>query len=153
MPASRTRQSLIYLAIAVAGACLIWVPAGLVLAHKNALGLDDPTRLVIRIVACTLAMAWATTFATVSFRYSDEFTQQGSMVAWYWGGAIGLALAAPIFVFIALGGLGMVLRAPALPAPAAIAATRLFTLGFCLPLFCQGAGFFVVRTWWRVSKR
>ena len=153
MTSLRARRSLIYLLVAVVGAFLLWIPATLMLAHKGAFGLDYPTRLLIQILAATVSVAWATAFATVSFRYSDEFTQQGSMFAWYWGGAIGLAVAAPIYAFIALGGLGLVLHGPPLPPVAAVAATRAFMLGFGLPLFCQGAGFFAVRTWWRLSKR
>jgi hypothetical protein len=150
----RSRRALIYLAVAIVGAFVIWIPAGLLLAHKDAFGLDYPTRLFIRIVACTIAMAWATAFATVSFRYSDEFTQQGSMIAWYWGSAIGMAVGAPIFIFVALGGLGLFIH-PVTPLPprAAIAAFNALVLGFLIPILCQFVGFVGVRAWWWASKR
>jgi len=92
-------------------------------------------------------------FGVLSFRSSDEFKQQGSMIAWYWGGAGGLAVASPIYVFILLGGLRMIGLEPKLAPAVGIVAARSFMMGFMLPVLAQGVGFCVVRAWWQASKR
>jgi hypothetical protein len=142
-----------YLVIGVVAAVLVWVPAALLLAHPGAFGLDTATRLLLRTLAATIAMAVAIGFATVSFRYADEFTQQASKFAWYWGGAGGLAASAPIYVFIATGGLG--LMGLARPAPPAVGHAGYvgFVTGYGLALVSLMAGWIVARIWWTVTKR
>jgi len=148
----RARRYWTYSAIALIGPIALMGPATM-LVHKGAFGLDDQTRVLLRTLVSTLATAWTVTFAAISFRYVDEFKQQGSMFAWYWGGLIGIAVAAPIFVFIMAGGLTLIWHQPPLPKPAAIAAARAFVLGFLLPIVCQFVGFLAVRAWWGASKR
>jgi hypothetical protein len=142
-----------YLVIGVVAAMLVWIPAARLLAHPGAFGLDTATRLLLRTLAATLAMVVALVFATVSFRYADEFTQQASKFAWYWGGAGGLAVSAPVYVFIATGGLGLVGLAH--PAPAAVGHAGYvgFVLGYALALVSLMVGWAVARVWWTVAKR
>jgi hypothetical protein len=156
---SRVARSRTYLIIGVVASMLIWVPAGLLLGQPAAFGLDPTTRGLLRTLAITIAMIVALVFATLSFRNADEFTQQASKFAWYWGGAGGAAVSAPIYVFIATGGLrllGMV-KASTLPPATAAAVGRAglggFVLGYLLMAFCLLAGFVVARIWWTVTKR
>jgi hypothetical protein len=148
----RIRRYWTFFGLAIVGLIALMVPSAM-LVHKDAFGLDAQTRVLLRTLTSTLAMAWTVTFAAISFRFTDEFKQQGSMFAWYWGGLIGVAVAAPIFVFIMAGGLALLWHQSPLPKPAALASGRAFALGFFLPLACQFAGFFVVRAWWDASKR
>ena len=86
---SRAFRSRIYLVVGVVAAVLIGIPAARLLAHPGAFGLDTATRLLLRTLAATLAMVVTIVFATLSFRSADEFKQQASKFAWYWGGAGG----------------------------------------------------------------
>ncbi|HEX4097360.1 MAG TPA: hypothetical protein VHX64_11570 [Caulobacteraceae bacterium] len=149
----RTRRVWGYLAIAVAGGAVIAFAAKWVLLSKGLLGLDYDARALVMVFGAALAMVWTMTFSVLSFHSSDEFKQRGSMIAWYWGGTAGLAVAAPIYVFIMLGGLTMIGLEPRLTPAVASVATRCFMMGFMLPVLLQIAGFFAVRTWWRASKR
>src|ERR1700722_5816649 len=104
MMSERTLRSWGYLTAAVVGGSAIWIGPALLLAHPGALGLANEARLFLRVLAASLAMAWAVAFAALAYRAQDEFTREASKFAWYWGGAIGVGVSAPIYVFIALGG-------------------------------------------------
>jgi hypothetical protein len=151
MPSERTLRSWGYLAIAIVGAAVIWVPPVLFLAHRGAFGLTDTTRLFVKVVAASLAMAWAVAFAALAYRAQDEFTREASKFAWYWGGAIGVGVSAPIYVFVALGGLRLIGAGP--PAAASKVASLAFASGYGLMALSLAAGFAVARLWWSLAKR
>jgi hypothetical protein len=96
-------------------------------------------------VACMVAgLVWAAWFAIASFRRAEEFVQERSKFAWYWGSLIGLLIAVPVFALIAMGGLPWIANGSD--------ATRAFKLGMVLPIATQVAGFIVMSVWWRATK-
>jgi hypothetical protein len=109
----------------------------------------NPLRLVVMSLAATLAMAWNVAFQARAFRTLDEFAQNASKFAWYWGGSIGLAASLPIFAFVAWGGLHWL--APSIPAGTNI--LRALMVGYLLPVFAQLAGYLIAWVYWQVSKR
>lgn len=109
----------------------------------------NPVRLVVMSIAAALAMAWNVAFQARAFREFDEFSQNASKFAWYWGGSIGLAASLPIFAFVAWGGLHWL--APSVPAGTDI--LRALMAGYLLPVFAQASGFFVALLYWYASKR
>jgi hypothetical protein len=137
-----------YLAAAVLGGLAILFAPAILTGRPVTHGLIHPARLVIWTLAVGLAMAWVLVFATLHFRSQDEFQQQASRVGWYWGGTLGLAASAPVYFFVASGGLHWLW--PAIPIGAGLA--RAFVAGYCLPVLLQFAGFLAIRGWWRVSK-
>jgi hypothetical protein len=153
MAADRMRRVWGYLAIAVVGGTAITLAARLLGGPGGVLGLDHDGQVLTMALGAALALAWTMVFAALSFHSSDEFRQQGSMIAWYWGGSAGLAVSSPIYVFVMMGGLTMIGLAPRLAPTVAAVAARSFMMGYLLPVLLQVAGFFVVRTWWRASKR
>ncbi len=151
MPSERTLRSWGWMALAAVGGFVIWVGPVVLLAHRGAFGLSDTTRLFVRVMAASLAMAWTVVFAGLAYRAQDEFTQEASKFAWYWGGAIGAGVSAPIYVFIVLGGLRLIGVGP--PAAASKAAALAFAYGYGLLALSLVAGFAVARIWWTVTKR
>ena len=148
MPDRRRLRAWAYLAAALIGGIAI-AEAPLVLVGRPVVhGVVDPGRVVVWTIATALAMAWAVVFAVLLFRNQDEFGRQASQVGWYWGASLGLAVSAPVFVFVALGGLHGLW--PGVPAGRDLA--RAFVAGYYLPILLQVAGFLAVRTWWRLSK-
>lgn len=112
-------------------------------------GAADSTRIAQVIIGVILSVAWAFAFATLAYRNADEFMQEGSRVAWYWGGVMGIAASAPIYVFIMLGGLHWLW--PSSPVGKELA--RAFAFGYALPVTFQLLGFSIVAVWWRLSKQ
>jgi hypothetical protein len=92
-------------------------------------------------------------FATLAFRTQDEFTQEASKFAWYWGGAIGAAASAPAYTFIAFGGLRLLGFTSTLPPRAGLAALHAFQLGYLLLAVSLMLGFAGARFWWSLSRR
>ncbi len=151
MPSERTLRSWGWMAVAAVGGLVIWVGPVILLLHHGAFGLTDTARLFVRVVAASLAMAWAVVFAALGYRAQDEFTREASKFAWYWGGALGVGVSAPIYVFVALGGLRLIGAGP--PPDARRAATLAFEAGYLLMGLSLVVGFAVARIWWAVSKR
>jgi hypothetical protein len=151
MMSGRAMRSWGYLAIAISGVGVIWVGPALLLSHPGAFGLATATRLLLRVLAATVAMAWAIIFAALAYRAQDEFTRDASKFAWYWGGALGVGVSAPIYVFIALGGLHLIGAGP--PAAERHAAFLGFASGYGLMAASLAVGFVIARLWWTVSKR
>ena len=151
MLSDRTTRSWGFSAAGLVGAGALYLGPILVLAHPGALGLADPLRLLTKVLAASLAMAWAVMFATLAYRAQDEFTREASKFAWYWGGVIGAGVSAPIFVFIGLGGLHLIGGGP--PMADRHAAAVGFVSGYGLMAVSLLAGFAIARLWWSVSKR
>lgn len=64
-----------------------------------------PFRIVATSLAIAASIAWLLIFATLSFRWLDEFAKEGSKFAWYCGATLGLAASAPLYFFVMPGGL------------------------------------------------
>jgi hypothetical protein len=138
-----------YLGAAMLGSVAMVATLPLLVGRPWIDGRLDATRLLLWTLVIGLAMVWGFAFAARSFRSADEFAQHGSQVSWYWGAAIGLAASAPIFVFIALGGLHWLWSG----IPTGPHLTRAFVVGYSLPVVMQLIGVMVVRAWWRMSRR
>jgi hypothetical protein len=150
MSAAIARRSLrmwAYFAVGVVGAIFLELLPTFAFGRLRA-PLPFSTILVLS-VSVAAAMAWMVTFAWLSFRNLDEFGQEGSKFAWYWGGTLGLAASAPVFMFIALGGLHVLWPA----SPLGRAVGRAFMTGYLLPTIAQGVGYGAVWIGWRAAKR
>lgn len=99
-------------------------------------------RIVVGTLVMAFAMAWACFFAIRAHFAQDEFERQREILASYWGGWLGIAASAPIFVFIAIGGFG---RLATLHTPP----VYIFVLGYLLPTIFAGAGAVGARLWLR----
>lgn len=153
MTEARGQRRWLYMGLIAVGAVVLYAAPMLLLKHRGAFGLDATTRLWIRTLCATAVMAWTTVFAVLMFRDYDEFHREGSKFAWYWGASVGIAASAPVFVFVALGGLQLTGLQPALAPPVAKLAFNSFVTGYTVPLLFEGLGFAVARAWWRWAKR
>jgi len=136
----------------IVGVRLVWGPGASVLGHDG--------RIVATTLAAAASMACLAASARFAFRQMDEFYQQGSRVAWYWGGIVGLLVSVPIAIFVEFGGLTLLA-----PYASAIHVTShltpeegrarvaIFRMDYLLPVLAQGIGFAIVAAWWRLSKR
>ncbi len=145
------RRAWAYGGAAVGGGWAIMLLPLLILGpgHLHGPVVINPTRVVLTTLAAVLAVAWACWFARLSFIHFDEFLQEGSKFAWYWGGLLGIAVSAPLYVFIALGGLHWLDPAR----PVGLELFRAFVLGYCVLLFPQVLCFLGVYVWWKQTKR
>jgi hypothetical protein len=134
-----------YTALAVAGAVPLWI-APMLLLNRFAPG---GTRIVAATVCCIAFVAWGFVFASLGFRRADEFMRERSKAAWYWGGLLGIAATAPVYVFIAMGGLHWLNPA----SPVGPDLFRAFVMGYSLPIVAQLLGYFAVYAWWKATRR
>jgi len=137
-------------AIILASLRVIWGPAAGALGHDG--------RIIATTLATIVAVIWTAVFVRLMFLNTDEFGQEASRVAWYWGGALGLLVSLPIFVFIEYGGMTLLLSHAAVAAdhytPAeGRARVAILRLGFLIPVVTQTVGFLLVRGWWWLTKR
>ena len=151
MTDERSARHWTYMAVAAVGGVAIWAGPTHLLSQHGAFGLADQVRLLLRVLAASLAMVWTIVFATMAYRAQDEFTREASKFAWYWGGAVGAAVSAPIFVFFAMGGADLV--APRPPPPDHGAMFQAFAHGYMLLAVCLAAGSLAARLWWSLAKR
>jgi len=107
-------------------------------------------RVLIPTATTAIGIAWTLWMATLAFRHIDEFQREAGKFAWYWGGAIGLALSAVGYVFIGQGGLHWLD-----PAHYGLGRElfRAFQYGYLLCIGFPMAGFLLARLFWEVSKR
>jgi hypothetical protein len=143
----RNLKSWIFAFVAVAGALPILFLPNLLLAGPQPLG-DQPV-VFVKTVCTVAAIAWAAVFAVIGFRRAEEFSQERSKFAWYWGSMVGLVAGTPLLVFVGLGGLHW----PSRPGSADTQLGHAFALGAGLVLFAQVLGFAVVSIWWRATRR
>jgi hypothetical protein len=136
-----------YLLAGVAGAVALELFPALLFGRLHAP--VPPLRIAVSTLAVAAAMAWMVVFATLSFRHLDEFAKEGSKFAWYWGGTLGLAASAPVFLFVELGGLHAIWPA----SPLGREVGRAFMTGYGLPLIAQTVGYGAVWVGWRMTKR
>jgi hypothetical protein len=137
-------------AIGVAGAFAIFVLPVLAMGPAARGGAPTPERILVTTFAAAASVAWVVFFTRRMFVRLDEFQQQGSRVAWYWGGSLGLAASTPLYAFIGLGGLHWLW-----PATFHLGTDlyRAFVVGYMLPILCQVLGAVAVGAWWRLSRR
>jgi len=107
-------------------------------------------RVMIPTLAAAVAISWTLWMATLAFRRLDEFQQEAGRFAWYWGGAMGVAVSAVGFMFIGQGGLHWLDPARF---PLGMDLFRAFRNGYLLGVGCPFAGFIVARLWWQAAKR
>lgn len=145
------RRAWAYALIAVGGAFAIMLLPVLILGpgHPQRTVVIDPARIVLTTASTVLAVAWGSWFTWLSFRRFDEFLREGSKFAWYWGGLLGIAVSAPLYVFIGLGGLHWLDPTR----PVGLELLRAFILGYCILLFPQALCFLGVYVWWKRTKR
>lgn len=136
-----------YVGLVLVSVWLIWGP--------GKASLDQGGRIMLTVLAYVIGIVWALFFAVRAFQAGDEFVQQRSRVAWYWGGLFGLAASAPVFIFIRLGGLTLIQNTPYLHLTPAEGQTRviIFTTGYMLAIVPQFIGFAIASAWWKWSKR
>jgi hypothetical protein len=131
-------------AIALGGG-LLFLAAPLVFLRD----LHPGARLLGSTVSIALGVAWVFVFAARSVTWTDEYLRDVDKTAWFWGGVGGLAVSAPIFAFVGMGGLHWLDPAR----PFGPDAGRAFILGYALLLFSQFLGYVAVAAWRRWSKR
>jgi len=91
----------------------------------------------------SLGIIWVLVFGVRTFVRADEYLRDFDKTAWLWGGVGGLAVSAPVFVFVMMGGLHWL--APARPFGPELG--RAFALGYGLLVFSQLIGYFAVAAW------
>ncbi len=145
----RTTVVLGLMSIAMVGALAILVLPLITLGSTAPHHGLSPSRILWTTAAVTVAVAWAYYFATLAHRRLDEFQRERTKTTAYWGVALGIALSAPIYIFIAMGGLHWV--DPRVPVGKDLA--NAFVLGYALPVLGATLGWLVVETSWRLAKR
>jgi len=142
----RNLRVVAYATLGLFGAIAILIVPLLAFGHA-----DFPKPLAVRIVAVTvaaaLAVTWGCVFAARAHFAMDEFQRQREISVWFWGGWMGVAASAPVYCFVAAGGLHLI--DPAIPAgPHLLTA---FVLGYVLPLAGAVTGVIVALIWRRVT--
>jgi hypothetical protein len=131
------------------GGGLLFLAAPLILLRPGVADVSPEVRVLGMTGSVALGVLWAFAFATRGFARADEYLRDVDKTAWFWGGVGGVAASAPVFVFVAMGGLhGLDPARSADPGPA-----RAFIHGYALVVFSQLAGYLVVAAWRRWSKR
>jgi hypothetical protein len=144
---SRRARRFIFTGVAVLGALASLAAPQLMGPAGAAPG--SGTHILATTASVLVATFWALGFAILAFRAEDEFSQQGSKFAWYWGAAGGIVASAPVYAFIGAGGLHWL--DPAVPMSKALG--EAFALGYGLVLGSQLVGVLAVSLWWKATRR
>jgi hypothetical protein len=144
----RNLRVLANLAVGILGSLGLCVALLFAIGHTN-LTTPDPVRIVGATLVVALAMLWACWFAVRAHFAEDEYRRQQETFDSFWGGWLGIGASAPVFVFIAMGGLrwldlagrphGQVFRA--------------FVLGYLLPVAFATLGVVVARVLRRLRDK
>ncbi|HWD29624.1 MAG TPA: hypothetical protein VG387_20800 [Rhizomicrobium sp.] len=134
---TRSHKVALFLALAIVGGVGIGLSTFFAVGHLHD-GAPGMVRIVAGTLIVTFAMGWAVYFATRAHFAQDEFNREREIAASYWGGWLGIAASAPVFFFVAAGGLGH-----------AAAPQILFTAGYLLPTICAAIGAVGARLWLR----
>jgi hypothetical protein len=138
---TRNQKFALYLALAIVGSIGIGLSViPIVGPHRGTL--PDMMHIVAGTLAVTVAMMWACYFAVRAHLSQDEFNRQREIASGYWGGWLGIAASAPVFVFMAIGSLGK-------HTPPII----MFTLGYVLAPVFGAVGTIGARLWLRQRDR
>lgn len=107
-------------------------------------------RVLIPTAAAAVGIAWALWMAVLAFRHIDEYQREAGKFAWYWGGAIGVAVSLVGYMFLAWGGLHWLD-----PAHFGLGKDllRAFNIGYALAMGSLFGGFLVARLVWEVTRR
>jgi len=144
----RRAKRWVFTAVAVLGALALMVLPNLIAGPAAAAGAEGGH--ILRVTAAALlATVCGLGFTILAFRQEDEFVQQGSKYAWYWGAAGGVVASAPIYVFVRAGGLHWL--DPAIPFSRELG--KAFALGYGLLLVAQLLGFLAVLAFWKATRR
>ena len=135
---------------AFVGALAISLAPILLFGRGGAAASVGTVRVLIPTGLAALAIAWAVWMASLSFRRLDEFQQQASKFAWYWGGSIGVAVSFVGFIFVGQGGMHWLDPAHY---PLGRDLFRAFQWGYLLGIGTPMAGFLVARLVWKVTRR
>lgn len=138
---TRDRKFLLFLTLAVVGGLGIGLSTILTVGPARGT-IPDAARIIAGTVTVAFAMIWACFFAIRAHFAQDEFKRQREILASYWGGWLGIAASAPIFFFIAIGGIG---RVAGIHAPPLL----IFVIGYLLAPLCGAIGTVGARLWLR----
>ena len=148
MDEPRNRRISVNFAIGIAGAIALCVTTFFTIGH-----VDPKAPNLLRIVGGTLiialAMAWACWFSIRAHFAQDEYQRQREITVTFWGASLGLAASAPIFFFVAVGGVHWL--NPAESSHGAV--FRAFVIGYLLPALCVLIGVIVARVGQRLGGR
>lgn len=135
-------------AIGVGGALLL-IAAPLALFGPAQPDLSAGARILGWTVCIGAGVVWAMAFAIRIFAEADEYIRDRDKTAWLWGGLSGVAVSAPIYVFVMLGGLHWL--DPTRPLGRDLGTA--FSEGYGLLIVCQLAGYFAFAAWRRFAGR
>ena len=144
----RNLRMIAYLGVAILGGIGLALAAFVAMGHVD-LKSPNPLRILGGTLAIALAMFWACWFSVRAHFAEDEFQRQREIYVSFWGGWLGLGASAPVFFFIAVGGLHWL--DPVVPANAQ--SFRAFVVGYLLPIACAVLGVAAAGLWRRVAKR
>ena len=131
-------------------ALMAWIATGVIMGGGLLLRGAPPSTRILGTTACAgLAIVWGFWFAIRILRRADEFHLEASKFAWHWGGLAGVAVSAPIYVFVAVDGLHWI--DPSTPTSKALGVA--FGMGYGLLLVAQLVGFVAVNIWWKATRR
>ena len=105
------------------------------------LSVPNPARIIGGTLVVALAMLWACWFSVRAHFSEDEYHRQREMSDSFLGGWLGIGASAPVFFFIAMGGL----RWLDLAGSARGQVFRAFVLGYFVPVTCATLGVVVAR--------
>lgn len=148
MATSREKRVKLNLIVGVAG-CLALISLAALIPHGPRGAPPSLPRVLGMTAVTSLAVLWWAVFAVRLSRVMDEFMRNGELVAWYWGGLMGLIASMPVYVFIGMGGLRFVLP----DSPTGPPLARAFASGYMLPITMQVMGALVVALWRRYARR
>lgn len=144
MPGDRKQRTRRLLAVAIIGGTTLCV-VGMFAIFGQVRPKPDIARAIASAVIVALAMGWACFFTVRAHYAQDEFNRQREITASFWGGWLGIAASAPVYVLLALDGLPGVVNIAHSTTPPLI----VLTLGYMLPVFCAAIGAIGGRIWLR----
>ncbi|HEY3948560.1 hypothetical protein [Phenylobacterium sp.] len=138
----RSIQTYAFGAVGVIGAIAIMFAPRMVFSHPAA---ADGAYVAATLACVAVAFAWALWFSVAAFRRAEEFAQERTKFAWYWGSMAGVVVAVLIYGLIASGAAPGLLEG--------VTPIRAFGFGMASLLVAQLAGRLVLSAWWRATKR
>ncbi|HEY2071206.1 MAG TPA: hypothetical protein VGG48_16740 [Rhizomicrobium sp.] len=138
---ARNQKFALFMALAIIGGLGIALSTFLAVGRAHGAP-PDMARIIAGTLIVALAMGWAMFFTVRAHFAQDEFKRQREISASFWGGWMGIAASAPVFFFIAMGGLGHLATVSAPP-------VRIFTIGYLLPTIFGVIGTIGARFWLR----
>jgi len=144
----RNARVVVNLAVGILGGVGLCIALFFAIRHTD-LRTPDPARIIGSTLVVALAMAWACWFSVRAHIAEDEYHRQREMADSFWGGWLGIGASAPVFVFIAMGGLHWL----HLEGSARGQVFRAFVIGYFVPVVCATLGVIVARLWRRLRDK